>query len=48
VREKLRRYTPENITKNPQSSEIVFIAEVVLKPLNKINEAHRVAVVNVT
>jgi hypothetical protein len=48
VREKLRRYTPEKITRNPQRREIVFMAEVVLKPLNRMKEAHSVAVVKVT
>ena len=36
------------MTKNPQRREIVFIAEVVLKPLKRMKEAHRVAVVKVT
>ena len=48
VREKLRRYTPENITRKPQSNDIVLIAEVVLNPLNRMNDAQSVAVVNVT
>jgi hypothetical protein len=48
VREKFSRYTPENMTKNPQRREIVFMAEVVLNPLKSMKEAHRVAVVKVT
>lgn len=43
-----KRYTPENIIRKPQSSEMVLTASVVLKPLNRMNEAQSVAVVNVT
>lgn len=34
--------------RNPHSSEMVFTASVVLNPLKRMNEAHNVAVVNVT
>lgn len=44
----LRRYTPVNITKKPQSRDMVFTASEVLKPPYKMKEAVRVAVVNVT
>lgn len=47
-RERFRRYTPANVTRKPQRSESVFTASLVLKPENRMNEAHRVAVVNVT
>jgi hypothetical protein len=36
------------MTRNPQSREIVLTASVVLKPLKRMKEAHRVAVVKVT
>jgi len=36
------------MTKNPQRSDSVFTAEVVLKPLNRMKDAQRVAVVKVT
>jgi len=48
VLEKFRRYTPENMTRKPHRREMVFMAEVVLKPLKRMNEAQSVAVVNVT
>lgn len=47
-RERLRRYTPENITRNPQRREMVFTAEVVLKPRKRRKEAMSVQVVKVT
>ena len=47
-RERLRRYTPVKMTRNPHSSDIVLTASVVLKPRKSINDAHKVAVVNVT
>lgn len=47
-RERFRRYTPVKVTRKPQSSDSVLTGSVVLKPLNKMNEAQRVAVVNVT
>lgn len=46
--ERLRRYTPVNITRNPHSKDIVFTASVVLKPRKSIKEAQSVAVVKVT
>lgn len=47
-REMFKRYTPEKIIRKPQSSEMVLTASVVLNPLNRMKEAQRVAVVNVT
>lgn len=48
VRERLRRYTPVNMTRKPLIREMVFTLSVVLNPLNRMNEAHSVAVVKVT
>ena len=47
-RERLRRYTPEKMMRKPQRREIVFTAEVVLKPWNKRKDATSVHVVKVT
>jgi len=47
-RERLSRYTPVKIVRNPQRREMVFTASVVLKPLKRIKEAIRVKVVKVT
>jgi hypothetical protein len=47
-RERFKRYTPEKMTRKPQRREIVFTGSEVLKPLKRMNEAHRVNVVNVT
>lgn len=48
VRERLRRYTPVKMTRKPQRREMVFTESAVLNPLNRIKEAHNVAVVKVT
>lgn len=45
---RFRRYTPEKMIKKPQSSEIVFTADVVLKPWKSRQDAMRVNVVKVT
>jgi len=47
-RERLRRYTPEKMMRKPHRREIVFTADVVLKPWNKRKDATSVHVVNVT
>lgn len=47
-RDRLRRYTPVKVTRKPQSRERVLTISVVLKPLKRMKEAQRVAVVNVT
>jgi hypothetical protein len=47
-RERFRRYTPVKMMRNPQSSEMVLTASVVLNPLKRMKEAQRVAVVKVT
>lgn len=47
-RERLSRYTPEKMMRKPQSRDIVFTAEVVLKPWKRRHEAMRVQVVKVT
>lgn len=46
--ERLSKYTPVKVTKKPQIREIVLTVSVVLKPPKRMNEAQRVAVVNVT
>jgi hypothetical protein len=46
--DRFNRYTPEKMIKKPQRSDNVFVASVVLNPLNMMNDAHRVAVVKVT
>jgi hypothetical protein len=43
-RDRFSRYTPRNVVKNPQMSEIVFTPPSVLRPRNKIREAKIVAV----
>ena len=48
IRERFRRYTPVKVTKKPQRRESVVTVSVVLNPLNRIKEAHSVAVVKVT
>jgi hypothetical protein len=45
---KFRRYTPVNIIVNPQSSEMVFVMSVMLKPWKRTKDAVRTAVVKVT
>jgi hypothetical protein len=47
-RERFRRYTPEKMMRKPQSNDIVFTGDVVLKPWNRRKDAIRVQVVNVT
>lgn len=47
-RERLRRYTPEKMMRKPQRSEMVFTAEVVLKPWKRRHDATSVHVVKVT
>ena len=37
-----------NVTRKPQRRERVFVTSVVLKPLKRMKEAQRVAVVKVT
>lgn len=37
-----------NVTRKPQRSESVPTGSVVLKPLKRMKDAHKVAVVNVT
>jgi len=46
--ERLRRKTPEKMTRNPQRRETVLTLLVVLKPLKRMKEARRTAVVKVT
>ncbi len=48
ARERLSRYTPVKVMRKPHSSERVLTVSVVLKPENRMKEAQRVAVVNVT
>jgi hypothetical protein len=47
-RERLSKYTPEKMMRKPQRREIVFTADVVLKPWKRRKDATRVQVVKVT
>jgi hypothetical protein len=47
-RERLSKYTPEKMMRKPQRREMVFTADVVLKPWKRRKDATRVQVVKVT